>query len=388
MNDEISSDKSQRKQWRILWTLILITAGIIAAMILFITTPLKNYVGLEEVLNFGFNKQEEVDPNGQLPDNGEEKKPQYFNPLSGEPVETLAEATRRPLAIMVASDVDTRPQSGLSEAEWVFEMPAGRGVMTRLMPVYIEKDPKELGSLRSSRHDFVEIAKGLDALYAHWGGSYLAYNKYLTAGFVDNLDVMRYPDANGFYRVNRLYAPHNGFADPKELRKIAKEKGYKTTTDLKSYRFFAEDDYPVDRPTEGELFVGQPGNFAVTYKYNGKSNSYSRYYGSQPHIDYNTNKTIEVENVIIMRTTWYLPRQDQQYVEIDLEGEGAADFYRNGQRTQGVWKKATPSSELRFYYGPKKDKEVPLMPGQTWVHVIATNIPVAWTTPEIENQPL
>ncbi|MFH5972295.1 DUF3048 N-terminal domain-containing protein, partial [Clostridium perfringens] len=60
--------------------------------------------------------------------------------------------------------------------------------ITRMMWLYsdVSNVPK-IGPTRSARHDYVELAEGLDALYVHFGGSNLAYDK-IKADKVNDVD--------------------------------------------------------------------------------------------------------------------------------------------------------------------------------------------------------
>ena len=79
---------------------------------------------------------------------------------------------KRPIAIVVNNSKPARPQWGLCTPDIVFEGVTEAGI-TRMLWLYsdINKIPDKVGSLRSARHDFVEIAEGLDAIFVHWGGS-------------------------------------------------------------------------------------------------------------------------------------------------------------------------------------------------------------------------
>ena len=75
---------------------------------------------------------------------------------------------------MEAADLSVRPDSGFSDADLVLEMPAITASITRLMPIYVCNDPPEVGSIRSTRHDYIALAAGWDAILTHWGGSHFA----------------------------------------------------------------------------------------------------------------------------------------------------------------------------------------------------------------------
>ena len=107
------------------------------------------------------------------------------SPISGLP---CANWNRRPIAVMEASDLSVRPDSGFSDADLVLEMPAITASITRMMPIYICNDPVEVGSIRSTRHDYIALAAGWDAVLVHWGGSHFA-GDILNKKVTDNLDL-------------------------------------------------------------------------------------------------------------------------------------------------------------------------------------------------------
>src|SRR3989344_2427674 len=81
--------------------------------------------------------------------------------LSGERCQN---AKRRPIAVMLSSDPETRPLSGIGAADLVFEMPVTDGGVTRMMTVFQCEQPKEIGSIRSARSDFIPWVHGLGAV--------------------------------------------------------------------------------------------------------------------------------------------------------------------------------------------------------------------------------
>jgi len=94
---------------------------------------------------------------------------------------------RRPVAVMQPADVSARPAAGFSAADMVFEMPVFTGANTRLMGVYVCNMPDDIGSIRSARHDYLPLAKSLDAVYVHWGYSKFAQT-LLEQKILDNID--------------------------------------------------------------------------------------------------------------------------------------------------------------------------------------------------------
>jgi hypothetical protein len=82
--------------------------------------------------------------------------------------------TRRPLAVMIENHVDARPQSGLSNADVVYETVVEGGI-TRFMPVfYCGAQAKDVlvAPVRSARQFFIDMASEYQMpLYAHVGGA-------------------------------------------------------------------------------------------------------------------------------------------------------------------------------------------------------------------------
>ena len=96
---------------------------------------------------------------------------------------------KRAIAVMQPADVSARPAAGFSEADMVFEMPVFTAANTRLMGVYLCNIPADIGSMRSARHDYLPLAKSLDAIFIHWGYSKFA-ETLLSQKIIDNIDCL------------------------------------------------------------------------------------------------------------------------------------------------------------------------------------------------------
>ena len=123
--------------------------------------------------------------------------PAGINPLTGLPMEPEYE-NDRPVAVMFNNLKAAQPQLGISQADIIYEVPAEGGI-TRMLGVFQSLEGVgTLGSIRSSRPYYLELALGHDALYVHAGGSPEAY-KDIPAWGVDNMDgVNGGSDANIF----------------------------------------------------------------------------------------------------------------------------------------------------------------------------------------------
>ena len=118
------------------------------------------------------------------------------------------ESTRRPVLATINNHPLARPQSGISDADIVYEL-AAEGNITRLLALFQSELPEEIGPIRSARDYFVHISKGLDAFYVAHGYSPDA-KQMLQNRFVDNINGMQY-DGTLFNRSKERKAPHNSY---------------------------------------------------------------------------------------------------------------------------------------------------------------------------------
>ncbi|MDO8529599.1 MAG: DUF3048 domain-containing protein [bacterium] len=306
-----------------------------------------------------------------------------ISPISGLACENW---NRRPLAVMQPADVPARPAAGFSEADMVIEMPVITASITRLMGVYVCNTPAEVGSMRSARHDYVALAKGLDAIYAHWGGSHYAID-LLNQGVIDDLNCNNDGGKSAgqccFRKSGMTRGVDSGYARPEELLKCAKDFGYRLENKFSGYPHQAE--VPLDqRGSGGHLRVAFAGPFAAEYDYDKETNSYLRTWGNVADTDRNNSKRIAPKNVVVM-----IARSEQiegQYNNVQIgdpwyddTDNGEAYYYMNGQETKGTWKKDKSKAESKLFFYDSNGQEIKFVPGQVWVDILEPGQTLRWT---------
>ena len=111
----------------------------------------------------------------------------FVTPFTGE--RTAEEITTRPVIATINNHPLARPQSGLAQADVVYEMLA-EGDVTRFLALYQSEIPESIGPIRSARSYFIDIAKGLDAFYIAHGYSPEA-KSMLEKKVVENINGMQ-----------------------------------------------------------------------------------------------------------------------------------------------------------------------------------------------------
>jgi hypothetical protein len=314
------------------------------------------------------NRNVEINNSGN--ENNQEQNIGEISPITGEKCENY---NQRPIAVMLAEDPITRPLSGIGAADIVIEMPVITGSITRMMAVYQCETPEEIGSVRSARHDFIPLALGLDAIFAHWGGSHFAYDQ-LNKGIIDNVDAMKNP-YNAYWQKSGIPMPHNGFTSMDRLLNAAQKLGYRLENKFAGYPHLKNPKPEIQ--TKAKLTIGYGNNYRVYYMYDPETNTYKRWRADQREIDKNNGNQAEVSVVIAMRAESRMI-EPPDYNDVDVEGEGEARIYQNGEEIKGSWKKTGTYSNSKLTFLGSDGKEIEFTPGKIWLEIVEPSQEIKW----------
>lgn len=317
------------------------------------------------------------------------------SPISGLPCENWH---RRPIAVMQPGDVTARPAAGFSEADMVIEMPVITASVTRLMAVYTCNTPAEVGSMRSARHDFIHLAKGLDAIFVSWGRSesHSASDSVglargiMDRGEIDNLNCNGDAGKSAnvcsenpcFRKQGMAYGVDSGYGKPAGFLACSQELGYRMESNFSGYRHIEEK--PLEARTKGgHLRVAFAGPFAAEYDYNRETNSYERIWGNVPDIDRNNQKRIAPKNVVVLMAVSGQIEGQYNNVQLgdpwyDTTDNGTAFYYVNGEQYRGTWKKDKSDIASKLFFYDESGSEMGFVPGQIWVEVLEPGQSLKW----------
>ena len=146
-------------------------------------------------------------------DNLTEKENISTSPLSGE--ETTEEISkRRPVAVMFDNHPNARWQSGLKDAEIVYEFPV-ENPYTRYIGMFLLNEPESLGPIRSTRPYFVQTIASYNPIYVMCGGSEEGKREVKTHD-VAYLDCF---ESKAFTRSSSKKEPNNLYISMDNIRK-------------------------------------------------------------------------------------------------------------------------------------------------------------------------
>ncbi|WP_345242620.1 DUF3048 domain-containing protein [Pontibacillus salipaludis] len=295
-----------------------------------------------------------------------EQEPEFKNmyPLTGE--KTNDDVSHRIMAVMVNNHSYARPQSGLNDADLVYEVLA-EGSITRFVAFYHSHQPEVVGPVRSAREYYYTIAKGYNAIYLYHGAAEYIENQ-LKAGAIDHLNGMYYDnDRNLFKRESFRSAPHNSYILLDAVYDIAKQKGYEVTKNHEPLPFLTEDEIQSldgQEASSVKITYSNTPQETVTFKYNPEEETYARFNDGEATVDYHTKEATTVDNIFIVETG-HRVIDSKLRRDIDLNSGGNGYLIQKGQVQQVTWK----NEDGRIY--PFKDgKKLGFVPGKTWVNVV------------------
>ena len=274
----------------------------------------------------------------------------------------------RPIAVMIDNHRGAWPQAGLNKTYLVYEIIV-EGGETRLMALFKGKDVDVVGPVRSSRHYFLDYAMENDAIYAHYGWSPKAKNDISSLG-INNLNGIFYGKPT-FWRISAKSAPHNAMTSTKTLLDAAKKKGYKTKTDATSVLTYATDEVEItDGQTATEVKIPHSYMQSVTYKYDAKTQRYTRYARGVLQKDYSTGKSVTTKNIIIMFANNSQLNDGTTKDRQDLHNIGTFDGYyiTNGKAIKIKCKKENRRSKT-IYTNASTGEVLEVNDGNTWINI-------------------
>ncbi|PKL41019.1 MAG: hypothetical protein CVV41_18860 [Candidatus Riflebacteria bacterium HGW-Riflebacteria-1] len=255
------------------------------------------------------------------------------------PVEIASGSVMRPLAIMIENHNKSRPQSGLDQADMVYEMPVEGGI-TRFMAIYTRL-PKLLGPVRSCREYFIDRALEIDALYVHCGSSPVGY-AYLSKSGINSVDEIKH--SKPFFRDNSRKAPHNLYSRGAGILDYMSDKIKMTLSAAPRLINYGTTDLTGAESGES-VRIRYHGNYTLDFKF--ENGAYQRYMNNVLHVDRETQQPLRASAVIVQIAAMQVVDQAGRQ-EISFIGSGKAWVLENGRMTKVTWLKKTPR-ELTSY---------------------------------------
>lgn len=305
---------------------------------------------------------------GEEPQSSVSEPVLHINPLTG--LSDLADGKTddRPVAIMINNITTAQPvQAGLNQADIIYETEVEGGI-TRLLAVYQDVSKAgTIGTIRSARYPYVDLAMGHNAIYLHHGQD----NTYCGPHLKDTDDINISEGNYGFRLKNGLASEHTLYTDGEKLwdglvkDKVKTERGTSAV-----WASFADEDTPIAlENTASSVTVPFSASYKSVFKYDAATGAYTRYFKDTLRKDYKTGEATEVKNVFVLLTS-ISNYPDGYHRKVNLES-GDGYYCTGGTYTAIKWSKGAASNGFKF---TKADgTELTVNAGSSWVCIADKN---------------
>lgn len=270
----------------------------------------------------------------------------------------------KPVAVMIENSPAARPQSGLIDADVVYEIYVEGGI-TRFLALFLSRYPEIAGPVRSVRHYYLDIAQEWDTYLVHFGGSPLAREQF------DKVSIRRLDGITGnklFWRDNSRKAPHNAYIDTAKCRELI---------DFEQKR--REIKFTKEPPTVGEPYssITIPYNSTfskVEYTYDESLGKNMRGTSGTPSTNKEDGEQLFADNIVVQYVGHEKMDSGVGYKKVDLIGSGKAQYFIGGKYLEGSWDRSSGESPTQFLDG--NGEEIEFMEGNIWIQIVPNNMKV------------
>ena len=302
-----------------------------------------------------------------------ETEKELFNPLTGLPMEEEY-INDRPVAVMINNLKASLPQQGVSQADIIYEVLAEGGI-TRMLGVFQSVEGVgKIGSVRSARTYFLELALGHDAVFLHAGGSPDSFDK-IKEWDVTSLDCVTGPYEGSLFwrdsgRLAMMSREHTVVTSGAKIQEFFPNYSFRKehTEEFKYDVLFAEIGTPENGSDAMEIMVPFSGYKTGVFTYDQKLGKYLVEEFGSPYVDGNTGKQVSVTNVLVLKTDCSLiPGDKAGRISVNLtQGEG---WYACGGKIIPIcWSKDGLNSPIM--YTTQDGQPLTLGAGNSYVNII------------------
>jgi len=280
-----------------------------------------------------------------------EKKVEKEDPVPETPKLKIVDenTTSRPFAIMINNVSQARHlQSGLQDAYIIYEMIVEGGI-TRYMALFLDQNTERIGSIRSSRHYYLDYALENDAIYVHHGQSPQAQRDFGTLGVtrivVDN-STTGWRD-----KTLNVSSEHTLFTSIAKLKKgIGSKRTVRNNDLLLKYSIDSLDLASIpDSQEANKVSINYSNIVTSSYEYDANEKVYKRFVNGKEHKDYVTKKQYTFKNIITYQVSNYtIAGDDKGRQTLNNVGSGTGYYISEGYAVPIKWSKSSRKAQTKY----------------------------------------
>lgn len=310
-------------------------------------------------------------------------------PLTGLPDPAAGVFPHPAISVKMDNSSDARPQTGINEADVVFELLV-EGI-TRFALVFHSKLPDPVGPVRSARSSDPQIVHQLSRpLFAWSGGNAGVVEEIAVAARAGILTDASYSRAQGsYFRSNDRYAPHNlyvklpqllaemappGQGDPAPLFVYRPVQGTAATTTTTTTSIAGDGATTTTAPGAGAAVAGfslEMDGTTPDWVWDGSVGGWRRFQVDGGHDRPNSatidpaGRQVAPANIVVMFIDYGSSPSDPRSPMAITVGSGPLLVFRNGSVISGTWRR--PDAAFPAALTDQDGRTIELTAGRTWV---------------------
>lgn len=294
---------------------------------------------------------------------GEIAEPDFRMPLTGVPLESSDEIPNRPaLAVKMPNNPQALPQTGLNEADIVFEEIINDGI-TRFAAVFHSQGSDPVGPIRSGRAQDVDILSNLNSPLFAWSGGNPGVTRVINNSTLTSLSYVGGYGNSYFRRDGRGGAPHNLFSSTDTLWDLTPDE-FAVPPQVFPYMLPGQ----VTQGDTASIIEIELDSILARWDYDAATGRYLRSEYGEPHMSELTGQ-VWADNVVVMLVDYRQSTIDSKSPEAVTVGSGQVLIFTDGVVRAGVWQRSSNTDMWNLYTDETLSEPLGLSDGRTWVEL-------------------
>lgn len=249
------------------------------------------------------------------------------SPLTGLALVDPATATRPALVVKIDNHPLARPQSGLNEADIVFEENVEQ--LTRFAAVFQSQGANPVGPIRSGRTQDIALLGSFNRPLFVWSGGNRRVTDAIQASDLRQLSAQQ---QKGFLRAKDRPAPHDLYSSTDALFALAPADAGPPPQQF-TYR-------SATTAAVGDDIAGvnvSMDGVKVSWRWDSASSTFVRFSDGKPQVDAISKTQVSTDNVVVLSVAYQPSPADAQSPEAQTLGTGDAWVFSAGKAQQARW---------------------------------------------------
>ena len=290
-------------------------------------------------------------------------EPAFRMPLTGEPLTDADMIPDRPaLVVKVPNNSQALPQTGLNEADIVYEEIINDAI-TRFAVVFHSQGSDPVGPIRSGRAQDIDLLTNLNSPLFAWSGGNAGVTRLVNNSSLVSLSYVG-GYANAYYRRDgRGGAPHNLFSSTDTLWAEAPDDA---SAPPQLFQYLREGE-SIDADSASVVEITMD-SIDVRWEFDEDSGRYLRWQNGDEHPTELTGQ-VSADNVVVLFVEYRSGVVDARSPEAQTVGSGDALVFTDGTVRTAVWARESNTDPIGLYTDESTTTPVRLSPGRTWVEL-------------------